>query len=165
MVYVRGQSRHEGEKRMSMNHRATRVLLAVALSSAVVVVSSVSASAQPVAPTCFGQEPTITGTHPGDTIPGTEGDDVIVGLGGDDVVNALGGNDRVCGNAGNDVLVGGAGNDRLRGNAGDDTLVTFDGVQGNDLAIGGPGNDTCVIDADDFTVGCENEVVVTPSTT
>jgi len=26
--------------------------------------------------------------------------------------------------------------------------------------IGGPGNDTCVIDPGDFTVGCENEVVI-----
>lgn len=151
---------------MSVTLRGTRVLLVAALSSAVVVVSGVSASAQPpVAPTCFGQDPTITGTHVGDTIPGTEADDVIVGLAGDDVVNALGGNDRVCGNGGNDVLVGGAGNDRLRGNAGDDVLVTSDGVEGNDLAIGGPGNDTCVIDKDDFTVACETEVVVTPTTT
>ena len=78
---------------MRMTHRGTRVLLVAALSSAVVAVSGVSASAQPpVVPTCFGQEATITGIHTGDTIPGTEGDDVIVGLGGDDVVNALGGN-------------------------------------------------------------------------
>jgi Ca2+-binding RTX toxin-like protein len=149
---------------MSKTHRATRVLLAAALSSAVVVVSGISASAQQFEPICFGQEPTIRGTGGADTIEGTEENDVIIGFGGDDVVNALDGNDRVCGYAGNDVLVGGAGNDRLRGNLGDDVLVTFDGVEGNDLAIGGPGNDTCVIDADDFTVGCENEVVVTPST-
>ena len=147
---------------MSMTHRATRVLLVAALSSAVVAVTGGSASAQ--VPTCFDRVATITGTSAGDTIPGTEANDVIVGLGGDDVVNALGGNDRVCGNAGNDVLVGGAGNDRLHGNIGDDVLVTFDGVEGNDLAVGGLGNDTCVIDPDDFTFGCEN-VVEIPSTT
>jgi len=158
-----GTSRHERRIAMSMTRRATRVLLATALSSVVVVVSGVSASAQPVGQGCFGQTATIVGTGQADTIPGTEENDVIVGLRGDDVINGAGGNDRICGYAGNDVLVGGPGNDRLRGNAGDDVLVTADGVEGNDLAVGGPGNDTCIVDAEDFTVQCENEIVVTPT--
>jgi hypothetical protein len=146
---------------MARTHRVSRLIAGGLLTGAFLVSGMATASAQP---TCFNQEPTIVGTSDSETTPGTEGNDVITTLGGNDVVNGAEGNDRICGGAGNDVLVGGPGNDRLRGGGGNDVIVASDGVEGNDLALGGPGNDTCIVDAEDFTIGCENEVVIPTDT-
>jgi Ca2+-binding RTX toxin-like protein len=93
----------------------------------------------PVAPSCFGATPTITGTSGNDVLTGTPGPDVIMGGDGNDTIDGLGGDDLICGGNGDDTLVGGAGNDGLDGGIGIDTL---DGSSGNDYLTGGLGDDS-----------------------
>ena len=113
--------------------------LALACSGAVLA----PAPAGSAGPTCFGAEPTITGSG---YVEGTDGDDVILADGGSEV-HAYGGDDRVCG-AG--LVYAGAGRDRvfyrgpgpdvlLAGGPGGDRLFFL----ANDVArlSGGPGND------------------------
>ena len=74
-------------------------------------------------------------------------------------------NTRQFGGEGNDSLHGDRGKDRLFGEAGDDFLTTADPAPDNDniedLIDGGDGFDTCVIQAGDRAVNCEDVTVVT----
>ena len=101
--------------------------------------AAVGASATPA--TCFGREPTITGSEGPDTLTGTSGSDVILGLGGNDDIRGAGGADSICGGTGNDSLYGDTGRDRLSGEAGADVL---DGGSEDDRLLGGAGSDSLV---------------------
>jgi Ca2+-binding RTX toxin-like protein len=115
-------------------HGKTRALvLAGAL-----LISLAATGASATTPTCFGRDPTITGTDGPDTLNGTAGSDVILGLGGNDTISGAGGSDFICGGTGNDTLQGNLGRDRLSGEAGADSLI---GDSGDDRLLGGPGND------------------------
>jgi len=82
-----------------------------------------------VTPRCFGESPTIVGTHGDDMMSGTDGPDVIMGLGGDDSIDGLEGDDLICGGPGDDTIEGGAGNDSIDGSSGNDVL-TYGGAPG-----------------------------------
>ena len=122
--------------RRSERPRAVALLSVVSLFAVLVVVPPVALAK---GSGCFGQQPTIKGSHGDDKLEGTNGDDVIVTYGGRDVIDGRGGSDRICGGGGNDVLKGGPGSaDRLEGGSGNDTL---DGGKGTDLLSGGTGSD------------------------
>lgn len=124
---------------MRLRHHRPALALALACSGALLVpVPAGGAGA-----TCFGEEPTITGSG---YVEGTDGDDVIRADSGSEV-HARGGDDLVCG-AG--LVYAGAGHDRvyyrgpgpdvlLAGGPGDDRLFFL----ANDVArlAGGPGDD------------------------
>ena len=74
----------------------------------------------------FGQDFTLTVTHPGttgaDNIVGTGGADIMIGdLGNDTIAGGIG-NDVGRGGAGNDLFIGGPGADKLDGGSGVDTI-------------------------------------------
>ncbi|MGV3564134.1 MAG: calcium-binding protein [Nocardioides sp.] len=121
---------------------------AVRLSASVLALACLGALLTPgpalgAGPTCFGEEPTITGTG---YVEGTDGDDVILADPGSEV-HALGGDDLVCG-AG--LVHAGAGDGRVfyRGPGPDVLLAGGPGADrlfflSHDVArlAGGPGND------------------------
>ncbi len=102
-------------------------------------------------PRCFGEMPTIVGTHQDDDLEGTKGPDVIAGLGGDDQIAGFEGDDLLCGGRGNDELNGdwgceeAFGSDHLAGGRGHDVLggggcpASLGG--GDDVLRGGRGRD------------------------
>jgi Ca2+-binding RTX toxin-like protein len=104
----------------------------------VLLISLVAGGASASTLTCFGREPSITGSEGPDVLSGTPGSDVIVGLGGNDTISGGGGSDFICGGAGNDTISGGPGRDRLSGEAGADRI---EGGSGDDRLLGGPGDD------------------------
>jgi Ca2+-binding RTX toxin-like protein len=141
-----------------MSTQPRRGTKALVLAGALLI-SLAAAGASATPPTCFGREPTITGSEGPDVLSGTSGSDVIVGLGGNDSISGGAGPDFICGGAGNDTISGGpgrdrlsgeAGADRLQGGAGDDRLLggagndRLDGGEGNDATTGGAGTDTCL---------------------
>lgn len=120
-----------------------RILPAIAvlpllLTGAVVAAPPGSAAA----PTCGGEEVTISGTSGDDELRGTSGADVVNALAGDDVVSGLGGADLLCGGDGTDTLAGGAGDDGLWG--GRDGVEVYDegSIWTGDTISGGAGDDT-----------------------
>jgi Ca2+-binding RTX toxin-like protein len=143
---------------MEMMKHVLRLLPAVTLFGA--LMSIPAAHAVPAQP-C-----SVFGTTGDDTIDGTNASETICGGPGNDVINARDGDDDVRGGPGNDTLVAGLGSDVARGDpaagGGSDVIRTDDGTGGNDLAIGGGGSgfDTCIVDAGDFTNGCEQVVTV-----
>jgi Ca2+-binding RTX toxin-like protein len=107
-------------------------------------------------------------------IRGGQGDDdFLSGDDGSDVVKGQQDDDEVCGNDQNDKLYGGQGDDLIGGpiatsdcfhgwdgvsnpqEPGNDFLKSRDNVSGNDTVDGDFGTDTCVIDAGDTAVSCE----------
>ena len=104
---------------------------------ATVVAVAQPAGAQDAAPTCAGQEATVTATEDG-VFEGTDGNDVIIGTPGDDTINGGAGNDIICGLGGADTITGGSGSDIINGDNGADVIA---GNLGNDRIRGGNGND------------------------
>ncbi len=136
--------------------RLRYLLLASAVLAALVPAAPARAAAS-----CFGSQPTITGTKGEDRLVGTRGRDVIVGLGGDDQIEGRGGNDVICGYGGQDRIEGGPGRDRLNsgttgvdfrsewmyGGRGNDVLMGLAERIDGQIMYGGPGSD--LLDAGD----------------
>ncbi len=120
-----------------MRKGAKRSLFSILAMLATIVAVAQPAGAQDAAPTCAGQEATITATEAG-VIDGTDGDDVIVGTSGADTINAGAGNDIICAGGGADIIIGGPGRDIINGENGPDVIA---GNLGNDVIRGGAGND------------------------